>query len=264
MSFVQSHEADSEVAARRRRVLVVDDDVLQLRAIQRAVRGRKDLDLVVVDNAIDALLHVGAARPDVVMMDIYMPGLDGLEACRRIKANPETRDVEVILTSAAMNPELEAAAQRAGATRAVSKPLDVPALIARPAEPVAEDPAPPTVRGADLVVQLLAEAGVEVLFGLPGGAISPVHDALLDSSVRMFTTRHESGAMFAAAGYAHVTGRLGVVAVTSGPGALNAMTGLASAWCDGLPVLLLIGEVPRGQHGKGVLQDGSTHGLQIV
>src|SRR4051812_26068507 len=70
--------------------------------------------------------------------------------------------------------------------------------------------------------------------------------------------------MFAAAGYAHVTGKLGVVAVTSGPGALNAMTGLASVWCDGIPLLLLIGEVPRAAHGKGVLQDGSSHGLNII
>src|SRR5439155_417685 len=111
---------------------------------------------------------------------------------------------------------------------------------------------------------LLAGAGVGVVFGRPGGAISPVHDAMLDSTMRVITTRHESGAMFAAAGYAQCTGKLGVVAVTSGPGALNAMTGLASAWCDGLPVLLLVGEVPRATHGKGVLQDGSAHGLQIV
>jgi acetolactate synthase-1/2/3 large subunit len=74
----------------------------------------------------------------------------------------------------------------------------------------------------------------------------------------------ESGATFAAAGYAHITGRLGVCAVTSGPGALNALTGLASAWCDGLPMLLLVGEVPRKAHGRGVLQDGSAHGLKIV
>jgi acetolactate synthase-1/2/3 large subunit len=111
---------------------------------------------------------------------------------------------------------------------------------------------------------MLAEAGVEVVFGLPGGAISPVHDALIDSKLRVVTTRHESGAMFAAAGYARATGKLAVVAVTSGPGVLNALTGLASAWCDGLPVLLLVGEVPRGQQGKGVLQDGSAYGLQLV
>ncbi len=70
--------------------------------------------------------------------------------------------------------------------------------------------------------------------------------------------------MFAAAGYAQTSGKLGVVAVTSGPGALNAMTGLASAWCDGLPVLLLVGDVPRKAQGRGVLQDSSSHGLNIV
>src|SRR4051812_46866686 len=123
---------------------------------------------------------------------------------------------------------------------------------------------PRRIRGADLLVTMLEEAGVGVVFGLPGGAISPVHDALLDSSIRTITTRHEAGAMFAAAGYAHATGKLGVVAVTSGPGVLNAMTGLASAWCDGLPVLLLVGDVPRGSQGRGVLQDSSAHGLHIV
>ncbi|HEX8790901.1 MAG TPA: thiamine pyrophosphate-binding protein [Polyangiaceae bacterium] len=120
------------------------------------------------------------------------------------------------------------------------------------------------IRGADLIVQMLDDANVDVVFGLPGGTISPVHDALIDSRIRMVTTRHENGAMFAAAGYAQTTGKLGVVAVTSGPGALNAMTGLASAWCDGLPVLLLVGEVPRTSYGMGVLQDGSAHGLQLV
>ncbi|HVK74831.1 MAG TPA: thiamine pyrophosphate-binding protein [Kofleriaceae bacterium] len=120
-------------------------------------------------------------------------------------------------------------------------------------------------RTADVLVDVLATAGVEVVFGLPGGPISPIHDALMDRrELRVVTTRHESGAMFAAAGYAHTTGKLGVVAVTSGPGVLNAMTGLASAHCDGLPVLLLVGEVPRRVHGKGALQDGSSHGLNVV
>ncbi len=258
----------SPAAAGQVRVLVVDDDGLQLRALQRSIRVHKHVQLSVSDNAIDALLHVGARRPDIVVMDVFMPGLNGIEACRRIKANPETRDVEVILASAAMTPELEARAREAGATRAIAKPLDLAVLIeerARAAEPPApvEISAPP-VRGADLLVRMLEEAGVECVFGIPGGAISPVHDAMIDSNLRVITTRSEAGAMFAAAGYAHATGKLGVVAVTSGPGALNAMTGLASAWCDGLPVLLLIGEVPRPAHGKGVLQDGSAHGLQII
>ena len=250
------------------RVLVVDDDALQLRALQRVMRQHKHVELVVTDNAIDALLHVGASRPDVVVMDVFMPGLDGIEACRRIKANPETRDIEVILASGGMTPELAKRATQAGARLAIPKPVDLPALLearvaAQEIVPVGTPVAAP-VRGADLLVRMLAEAGVEIVFGLPGGAISPVHDALLDSDLRVVTTRSEAGAMFAAAGYAHSTGKLGVVAVTSGPGALNAMTGLASAWCDGIPLLLLIGEVPRAAHGKGVLQDGSTHGLQIV
>src|SRR5687768_15881201 len=120
-------------------------------------------------------------------------------------------------------------------------------------------------RTADGLVDVLTDAGVDLVFGLPGGPISPIFDALMDRrDVRVVTTRHESGAMFAAAGYAHTTGRLGVVAVTSGPGVLNAMTGLASAHCDGLPVLLIVGELPRKIHGRGGLQDGSSHGLNVV
>lgn len=123
----------------------------------------------------------------------------------------------------------------------------------------------PIRRTADVLIEVLAQAGVEIVFGLPGGPISPIHDALLaHGGIRHVTTRHESGALFAAAGLAHATGRLGVAAVTSGPGVLNAMTGLASAHCDGLPVLLLVGEVPRKVHGRGALQDGSSHGLNIV
>jgi acetolactate synthase-1/2/3 large subunit len=249
---------------------VVDDDRLQLRALERAVRDQRRIELTIVDNAIDALIAVGALGPDLVVMDIIMPGLDGLEACRRIKSNPATRDVQVVLASAVMTSALEREARHAGARRAVAKPVDLADLLELTCDRVrdvevtpARDPAP-LMRGADVLVHMLADAGVEVVFGLPGGAISPVHDALMDSAIRVITTRHESGAMFAAAGYARATGKLAVVAVTSGPGVLNAMTGLATAWCDGLPVLLLVGEVPRTGQGKGVLQDGSAHGLQIV
>ncbi|HEX4355078.1 MAG TPA: thiamine pyrophosphate-binding protein [Polyangiales bacterium] len=253
--------------------MIVDDDELQLRAAWRAARRDPDLELIVASNPIDALLNIGALRPDVVVLDLFMPNLDGIEACRRIKENVDTRDVQVVLASAALDDDLAQAAHEAGAVLCVAKPIDladVLALIAPvpAAEPEAvippSEPVAPQSRGADVLVQMLADAGVEVVFGLPGGAISPVHDALMDSSIRVITTRHESGAMFAACGFAHATGKLACVAVTSGPGALNAMTGLASAWCDGLPVLLLVGEVPRAAHGKGVLQDGSAHGLQIV
>jgi acetolactate synthase-1/2/3 large subunit len=251
------------------RVLLVDDDQLQLRALEREHRHDQDLELTVVGNAIDAMLAIGATPPDLVIMDIFMPGVDGLEACRRIKANPEMRDVQVVLTSNALTPELAQAATEAGAALAVAKPYDISALIeeldAR-RELVTAEHAPLTrpMRGADALVSLLVQAGVEVVFGIPGGAISPVHDAFLDTGIRLITTRHESGAMFAAAAYARMTGKLGVVAITSGPGILNSMTGLATASCDGVPVLVLVGEVPRASHGKGVLQDGSAHGLQVV
>ncbi len=99
-----------------------------------------------------------------------------------------------------------------------------------------------------------------MVFGLPGGAISPMHDALLDHpQVRVVTTRHEADAVFAAAGYCRVTGKPCVVLVTSGPGILNAMTGLASAYYDHLPVVVLVGEVPRSRFGKGAMQEGSPY-----
>lgn len=125
--------------------------------------------------------------------------------------------------------------------------------------------APDPTRTADVLVDILVAAGVEVVFGLPGGTIAPIYDALLDQPrVRVVTARHESGAMFAAAAYARTTGKLGVVLVTSGPGVINTMTGLASAHCDGLPVLVLAGEVPRALFGKQALQEGTSHHLDIV
>ncbi len=125
--------------------------------------------------------------------------------------------------------------------------------------------APRSRRVADGLIDALAETGVEVVFGLPGGAIAPLHDALLDRpDLRVVTTRHEAGAVFAAAGYARMTGKLGVVLVTSGPGLLNALTWVASALCDGVPVLVLAGETPRSVHGRGALQEGSSYGLRIV
>ncbi len=280
MSLSTQSPSNLAPALRPVRILVVDDDGLQLRAVQRRVRDNPGIELTVIDNAIDAMLAVGTMKPDLVVMDVFMPGLDGLEACRRIRANPETRDIKIVLASAAMTHELMASAKNVGATQAVSKPIDLAALIAPApvpappgrlasgtiAPPIADPElvATPTMRGADLLVAMLEEAGVDIVFGLPGGAISPVHDALLDTNIRVVTTRHEAGAMFAAAAHARATGKLAVVAVTSGPGVLNSMTGLATAWCDGVPVLLLVGEVPRAAHGKGVLQDGSSHGLQIV
>lgn len=120
-------------------------------------------------------------------------------------------------------------------------------------------------RTADVLIDVLIEAGVEVVFGLPGGAIAPLNDALLDHpGIRVITTRQEGGAMFAAAAYARTTGKIAVVFVTSGPGIFNAMTGLASAFCDGMPVLVIVGEVPRSVFGRRALQEGSSHHLDVV
>ncbi len=120
-------------------------------------------------------------------------------------------------------------------------------------------------RAADVVVDLLLDAGGEVIFGLPGGTIAPIYDALLDRpQIKVITTRHESGAMFAAAAYARTTGKIGVVLVTSGPGVLNALTGLASAQCDSIPLLLIGGEVARAVQGRGALQEGSAYNLNVV
>ncbi len=254
--------------AMQRRVLVVDDDVLQLRSIERMARREPRIQLTTTTSPIEALLLVASTRPEVVILDVFMPGMNGLEVCRQLKANSQTCDLTVVLASATMNPTLAEEARLAGATHVVQKPVSLELVFEdldrEPTEALEPVERTAQVRGSDLLVSMLEDAGVDQVFGLPGGAISPIHDALLDSRIRTITTRHESGAMFAAAGYAHATGKLAVVAVTSGPGALNAMTGLASAWCDGLPVLLLVGEVPRAAHGKGVLQDGSAHGLHLV
>ncbi|MCA1664427.1 MAG: thiamine pyrophosphate-binding protein [Myxococcales bacterium] len=140
--------------------------------------------------------------------------------------------------------------------------LDKPASL--PTADASSAPSSP-LRAADALVDILVAHGVDVIFGLPGGPISPLIDALLDRpEIRVVNTRSEGAAMFAAAGYAHASGKLGVAMVTTGPGVLNAMTGLTSAFCDGLPVLLLAGEVARRNFGRGALQDGSAYGLHIV
>jgi len=120
-------------------------------------------------------------------------------------------------------------------------------------------------RAARLLIEQLKASGVDTIFGLPGGAVGPLFDALIDEpAMRVITTRHEAGAMFAAAGYAWATERPAAVIVTSGPGALNCMTGLASARCDSLPVIVIAGEVARSSFGKGALQEGSPYHLGIT
>lgn len=120
-------------------------------------------------------------------------------------------------------------------------------------------------RTADIMIDVLARSGIDTVFGVPGGAIATLYDALLDrSDIRVVTTRTEAGAMFAALGFAFASGRPAAVLVTSGPGVLNCLPGLASAMCDSLPVIVLAGEVPRSSFGRGALQEGSANNLNIV
>ncbi len=115
------------------------------------------------------------------------------------------------------------------------------------------------------LVDVLRDFGVNVVFGVPGGAICPLYDALLERpDVRIINTKHETNAAFMAIGYAMATGRPGVVLTTAGPGITNALTGMASAYYEGAPVVHIAGEVARSAMGRGALQEGTSSGLDAV
>ncbi|MBX6312898.1 MAG: biosynthetic-type acetolactate synthase large subunit [Isosphaeraceae bacterium] len=111
--------------------------------------------------------------------------------------------------------------------------------------------------GADVLVESLVRHGVEVLFAYPGGASMPMHQALtrVRDKIRTILPRHEQGGIFAAEGYARVTGKVGVVMATSGPGALNLVTGLADAKMDSLPIIAITGQVPTKVIGTDAFQE---------
>ncbi|WP_426169221.1 acetolactate synthase 3 large subunit [Sandarakinorhabdus sp. DWP1-3-1] len=116
--------------------------------------------------------------------------------------------------------------------------------------------------GADIVVQALADLGVEVVFGYPGGAVLPIYDALFaQGRIRHILVRHEQAAVHAAEGYARSTGKVGVVLVTSGPGATNAVTGITDAMMDSVPLLVLTGQVPTHLIGTDAFQECDTIGI---
>ena len=102
--------------------------------------------------------------------------------------------------------------------------------------------------GAQALIKSLEMQGVDVMFGLPGGAILPVYDPIIDSSIRHILVRHEQGAGHMAEGYAMATGRPGVAMVTSGPGATNIVTPLANAYMDSTPLIVVSGQVATGVH----------------
>jgi len=113
--------------------------------------------------------------------------------------------------------------------------------------------------GAEMVVQALIDQGVNTLFGYPGGAVLPIYDALFQQdSVKHVLVRHEQGAVHAAEGYARSSGKVGVVLVTSGPGATNAVTGLTDALMDSIPIVCFTGQVPTHLIGSDAFQEADT------
>ena len=119
------------------------------------------------------------------------------------------------------------------------------------------------ITAAEALVKCLEKEGVDLIFGYPGGAILPVYDALSKSKVRHILVRHEQGAVHAADGYARVTGRVGVVMATSGPGATNLVTGIANAYMDSIPLVLITGQVSTSQVGTDAFQEVDITGITL-
>jgi acetolactate synthase I/II/III large subunit len=117
--------------------------------------------------------------------------------------------------------------------------------------------------GAQSLIRSLEAAGVEVVFGIPGGAILPAYDPLIESPIRHVLMRHEQGAGHAAEGYAQVTGRVGVCMATSGPGATNLVTPLTDALMDSVPVVAITGQVPRAMIGNDAFQEADITGITM-
>ena len=119
-----------------------------------------------------------------------------------------------------------------------------------------------TITGAEIVVQALIDQGVDTVFGYPGGAVLPIYDAIFkQKKIKHILVRHEQGATHAAEGYARSTGKTGVVLVTSGPGATNAVTGMTDALMDSIPLVVLTGQVPTFMIGNDAFQEADTVGI---
>ena len=124
--------------------------------------------------------------------------------------------------------------------------------------------APEQLTGAQAVIRSLEELDVDVIFGIPGGAVLPVYDPLYDSKkLRHVLVRHEQGAGHAASGYAHASGKVGVMMATSGPGATNLVTPLADAQMDSIPVVAITGQVGRGLIGTDAFQEADISGITM-
>src|SRR6059058_5226269 len=119
------------------------------------------------------------------------------------------------------------------------------------------------VTGAQSLINSLESAGVENIFGIPGGVILPAYDPLFDSKIRHILVRHEQGAGHAAQGYAVATGRVGVCMATSGPGATNLVTPLADDHMDSVPMVAITGQVPSRAIGTDAFQEADIRGITM-
>jgi acetolactate synthase I/II/III large subunit len=119
------------------------------------------------------------------------------------------------------------------------------------------------VTGAQALIRSLEQEGVEVVFGLPGGAVLPAYDPIRESSIRHILVRHEQGAGHAAEGYAWATGRVGVCMATSGPGATNLVTALCDAYMDSVPLVAITGQVPSANIGTDAFQEADITGITM-
>src|SRR5258708_702222 len=121
---------------------------------------------------------------------------------------------------------------------------------------------PKEMTGAEMVIAALKDQNVDILFGYPGGAVLPIYDALFQqNAVKHILVRHEQGAAHAAEGYARSTGKVGVLLVTSGPGATNSITGLTDALMDSIPLVCITGQVPTHLIGSDAFQECDTVGI---
>src|SRR6059058_585589 len=137
-----------------------------------------------------------------------------------------------------------------------------PKTLLHPAQLALGD-AIPEPRGAEILIEALLHEGVDSIFGYPGGAVLHIYDELWRARDRLthYLVRHEQGAVHMAEGYARASGRVGVALVTSGPGATNAITGIANAYMDSTPIVVITGQVPTPLIGTDAFQEVDTVGI---
>ncbi|NLB88164.1 MAG: acetolactate synthase large subunit, partial [Syntrophomonadaceae bacterium] len=119
------------------------------------------------------------------------------------------------------------------------------------------------LKGAEILLHCLKEEGVDTIFGYPGGAVLPIYDALYNSDIRHILVRHEQGAGHAADAYARATGKVGVCIATSGPGATNLVTAIATAYMDSIPLVCFTGQVGTPLIGKDAFQEADITGITL-